>query len=339
MKKLISIIIPVYNVQGEYLQKSIQSIVEQKEFDETIEVIAVNDGSTLKSTIEQLELLKKDKRITIIDKPNGGVSSARNTGIDLSKGEYILFVDGDDFLEVDCLKRMKEIIKKEEFDIMFFKNSIYYSDTNKSEKNIDTFIIVKDDNKRELVRESILCFEHNGYNIGTPWAKLIKVELIKDNKLRYDENLPRSQDRVFMFDCLNFADVVKFYDYSGYIYNSNQYSVCQTYNKNLWFKLSNVYLAFEKKMQEYGYTEFYDLLKCTQINFFYSSLKLDIFHKDNEKSFVNRIKQANEIIKKELDLGIAIKYADYFSSKRRVMNKLLKYKMSSIVYLSFIIKK
>ncbi|MFI3326545.1 MAG: glycosyltransferase family 2 protein [Clostridia bacterium] len=334
---LISIVIPVYNVQGEYLEKCIKSIVEQDEFND-VEVIAVNDGSTLENCLKQLEILRKDNRVKIIDKPNGGVSSARNIGIEHSSGEYILFVDGDDFLEVDCLKKMKEVIKKEKFDIIFFKHSIFYSDTGNSQKNNDSFKITVDENKNQLVKESILCFDHNGYNIGTPWAKLIKMEIIEKNNLRYDENLPRSQDRVFMFDCLNYAENIKFYDYSGYIYNSNQYSVCNTYNKNLWFKLSNVYLAFEEKMKKYGYMEFFELLKCSQINFFYSSIKLDIFHKDNKISLLERISQANKIVKEELDFNVAIKNEKYFPKKRKILNKLLKYKLGIVVYLSFMIK-
>ena len=92
----LSVIVPVYNVEN-YVSECIESIVSQtlKE----IEIIVINDGCT-DNSIENIKKIK-DKRIMIVDKENGGLSSARNRGIKEAKGEYIIFIDSDDFLKYD----------------------------------------------------------------------------------------------------------------------------------------------------------------------------------------------------------------------------------------------
>ena len=95
----ISVIVPVYNV-SEYISRCADSIVSQKLYD--IELIFVNDGSkdNSREIVEKYQL--NDSRITILDKENGGLSSARNYGLRHAKGEYILFVDSDDYLELNA---------------------------------------------------------------------------------------------------------------------------------------------------------------------------------------------------------------------------------------------
>ena len=93
---MISIIVPIYNVEL-YLEKCIESIINQTYKD--IEVILINDGSTDKSGIICDKYAKIDDRIIVLHKENGGVSSARNKGLDIAKGDYIAFVDPDDYIE------------------------------------------------------------------------------------------------------------------------------------------------------------------------------------------------------------------------------------------------
>ena len=95
MKKKISVIIPVYNVE-KYIRECLDSVLEQSLKD--IEIICVNDGSTDSSRNILLEYRKKDSRVIVLDKQNGGLSSARNSGIDIAQGKYVLFLDSDDLL-------------------------------------------------------------------------------------------------------------------------------------------------------------------------------------------------------------------------------------------------
>ncbi|MFG6149944.1 glycosyltransferase family 2 protein [Halobacillus sp. B23F22_1] len=106
MNPAISIIVPVYNVEP-YLRRCLDSILEQTFTD--IEVIVVNDGSTDGSGEICDEFAEKDKRIRVIHKKNGGLSSARNAGLDIVKGEYIGFVDSDDYIDINMYKKLYEL--------------------------------------------------------------------------------------------------------------------------------------------------------------------------------------------------------------------------------------
>ena len=128
----ISIIIPVYNGE-EFLKRCLDSIIVQTY--QNWELIIVNDGSTDKTKDIIEEYIEKDKRIVVINKDNSGVSDSRNIGIDYSTGDYITFVDADDFLEKNMLLSIIELLNKEKYDVIrynYFKN---YSN-NKEIKNI-----------------------------------------------------------------------------------------------------------------------------------------------------------------------------------------------------------
>lgn len=102
-EKLISVIVPVYNVQP-FLTRCVNSILNQTY--KKIEIILVDDGSNDRSGVMCDELAKKDSRIIVIHKQNGGLSSARNTGLDVFRGEYVSFVDSDDYIEANMLEEL-----------------------------------------------------------------------------------------------------------------------------------------------------------------------------------------------------------------------------------------
>lgn len=99
----VTIIIPVYNVE-KYLEKCLNSVICQTLKD--IEIICVNDGSTDNSQQILKEYAQKDERIKIVDKKNGGLSSARNAGLDAATGEYCYFLDSDDWIELNTLEKL-----------------------------------------------------------------------------------------------------------------------------------------------------------------------------------------------------------------------------------------
>ena len=107
---LISVIVPVYNIEKEYLQRCIQSICNQTY--KNLEILLVDDGSTDGSSAVCDEFAKRDSRIRVFHKENGGSSSARNLGIQNAKGEYIGFIDSDDYIEPDMYALLAETIKK-----------------------------------------------------------------------------------------------------------------------------------------------------------------------------------------------------------------------------------
>lgn len=114
MNKLISVIVPVYNIEM-FVERCIKSIVEQSY--KNLEIILVDDGSTDNSANICDEWEKKDSRIKVVHKINGGLSDARNSGLDIVSGEYISFIDGDDFIDKDMYKNMIYYITNYDCDI------------------------------------------------------------------------------------------------------------------------------------------------------------------------------------------------------------------------------
>ena len=113
----VSVIVPVYNIE-EYVSYCIESLVGQDY--QNLEIILVDDGSKDLSFKICDEWSKRDSRIKIIRKPNGGLSSARNVGLDFATGEYVLFIDGDDYLANGAISAMMSIIETKEVDFVQF---------------------------------------------------------------------------------------------------------------------------------------------------------------------------------------------------------------------------
>ena len=180
-RPIISIIVPVYNVES-YLERCIESILNQsfKEF----ELILVNDGSTDGCKDICNEYKTKDKRIKVIHKENGGLSSARNAGLDIARGKYIGFVDSDDFINKDMYKILFDTIQANNSDMVicdYYK--VNEDDINKF-RNIKCScenIEVKNLNKLESIDNLFL----TGEKFIFAWNKLYKRELFND--LRYEK--------------------------------------------------------------------------------------------------------------------------------------------------------
>ena len=137
---LISVIVPVYNVE-KYLDKCIQSIVDQTYTN--LEIILVDDGSPDNSGAICDEWAEKDNRIKVIHKANGGLSDARNAGLDIATGEYIAFVDSDDYIELDFYDKLYNVIKATNCDISICNLRKVYENNNVSVNNCDTFEITE----------------------------------------------------------------------------------------------------------------------------------------------------------------------------------------------------
>ena len=151
---LFSIIIPVYNVE-KYLRDCLDSVLNQSYTD--WEAICVNDGSNDASTAILEEYAAKDSRIVIISQANGGLSAARNTGLNAAKGDYILFLDSDDWLEQDALQILAESITNE--DLICFNGKSYFEDTGDYEE-ADHIVPESFSNGWDYYSCNVLCHRH-----------------------------------------------------------------------------------------------------------------------------------------------------------------------------------
>lgn len=188
---MISIIIPIYNVE-DYLNKCIDSIIYQTYSD--WELILVDDGSFDSSPAICDSYATCDSRIRVIHKINEGVSKARNIGIEIAQGEYIVFCDADDYVDPNYLKQFLKNNKNADLVI-----TGYYFDTNNIVYSYKIYQEAYCKNLEEIKKHFFLQnLKSNGY----PWGKFYKHEIIKSNHLRFNEHLQINEDHLFVFQYL-----------------------------------------------------------------------------------------------------------------------------------------
>jgi len=180
----ISVIVPVYNTE-KYLRECVDSILAQTFTD--FELILVDDGSTDQSGVICDEYAQADARVRVFHKPNGGVSSARNLGLDNAQGEWIVFADADDILPDESLSIRFEAISKDNADLVFFR-ATFFGNMN--------FTLGPDENKVYHDLQSFQSDLPNYYPyIGTLWDKIYRKDAIA--LLRFDETMSLAEDHMF----------------------------------------------------------------------------------------------------------------------------------------------
>ena len=183
----VSVIIPVYNTEP-YLRQCMDSIVNQTLKD--IEIICVNDGSTDNSLNILKEYESKDPRVIVIDKEHKNAGAARNAGLKIAKGDYLVFIDSDDYAEPDYLKLMYEKIVADDADVCVCNYKIKYEGTNIIKERM--FNIYKPFSYRDFPSNFMS-------KVGLiPWNKMIRKSLVTRNNLSFQE-IKRFNDNFFSF--------------------------------------------------------------------------------------------------------------------------------------------
>lgn len=326
MQRKISVIVPVYNAE-KWLNRCVDSILKQsyKEF----ELILVNDGSK-DSSGEICDRYKEaDGRVRVLHKENAGVSEARNTGIDLATGDYIMFIDSDD-----------EILDG------FFENAL-----NKIE-NTDWYLSdfievvngkrnVKENNRKTLsgkitVAELYCGSEHDlwSINLWSPGCKLFKTSLIKEYNIRFEKNLRMEEDVFFNVMYAERAETAYVDEKDYYLYHKdNENSLVGRFNPNKYEESVRIYnewrrIIIEKGVSQEGIENFE--------NFYFRKMMLVIVHFYKHK---RPQKEKKEIIKKVINNEWVHKNCTYgksFSSK--LMRFLITKKMALLINIAFWIK-
>ena len=195
----ISVIVPVYNVE-KYLPRCIESILAQTFTD--FELLLIDDGSIDNSGKICDEFAMKDSRIKVFHKKNGGVSSARNVGLDNAKGDWITFSDSDDELFNNALKTYADIIQKyPNVDIICCGHSIYNRSGSTKNRICDKLLLIED-------KEQILLECEIGSSYGFLWNKCFRTTIVK--MCRFDENLSWCEDHIFTYEVVRFSRCVCF---------------------------------------------------------------------------------------------------------------------------------
>lgn len=210
----VSVIIPVYNAEIT-LHRCVDSVLAQTFTN--FELILINDGSIDDSKKICDDYAKKDSRVVVIHKENGGVSSARNRGINIARGKWITFIDSDDCIHAELL----ENLYKGDEDL---KICGYFDQLRSDSPNDRVYNSVK-----ECANYLDLECKHN--YINAPWAKLFKASIIKQNNLLFNESLSLGEDTVFVLYYFNYCNSVRTINKALYCYNRPN-SLATKYNFN-----------------------------------------------------------------------------------------------------------
>ena len=236
LSDLISVIIPVYNVE-KFLMRCYKSIADQTY--SKLEIILIDDGSVDNSGKICDEIAENDLRVKVIHKKNEGLGLARNTGLDMASGDYVVFVDSDDFVKKNYIEIMYKAIKENNADVSSCGITQYYADGSQYEKpicDIKKFYSEKEEISRFLI-SMIGSLPEEGANNKIPmsvWHQMYSMKIIKKYKLAFcSEREFISEDIIFQIDYFSKAKSVVLLEETLYFYYCSQVGSLSTkYREN-----------------------------------------------------------------------------------------------------------
>lgn len=202
----ISLIVPVYKAE-QCLRRCVDSILAQSFTD--FELILVDDGSPDHSGTVCDEYATKDNRVVVIHKENGGVSTARNMGLDVAQGEFVGFIDSDDAVDASYLATLYQ---NGEFDFVSAGFKMQGPD-----KSWQTMLFCEDSTNSKKVAKYPSRYMGK-YYFGAPWAKLFKRDILNQHGLRFPLDIHNGEDTLFIFQYLGYAEKIKIVPMCGYNY-------------------------------------------------------------------------------------------------------------------------
>lgn len=303
MKPKVSIIVPIYNME-KYLSRCLDSLLSQSLRE--IEIIAINDGSS-DSSLSILKYYNKiDPRLKVIDKTNEGVSSARNEGLLLACGDYIGFVDPDDWVNQEMYAELYKAALNEKADIVMCSYMREFSNHSK-EKNFN----LPEKKKYEGLEINILLrklfgpLEKEVANPelldawGTVWSKLYRADLIKSNNLTFTNlnEIGTSEDSLFNIEAFYLAKSIVFVNKPFYHYwRENSSSVTASYKPNLSTQWDNLYVRLSNFIIEKKLDMEFSVALNNRICLNTLGLGFNIISKDNLDSSISKVKKIKKIL-------------------------------------------
>lgn len=238
-KPLVSIAIAAYNAE-KYLRECLDSVLEQEY--KNIEVIVINDGSK-DSTLDICNSYL-DERLHVYSQENKGLSYSRNRGMDLAKGEWLLFVDADDLLHKNIISDLISNVKPGVDLVMF--------NTGKRESGKTNFVRSFPEGISDICENPMDTFFSGDYAYGLCWGKLYRTAFLKENELRVDPARAIGEDRDFNYFVFKKVKRIQYYDnpYEGYVYRVNSQSESRKYSEKLIQDYISLIVAMENRFPE-----------------------------------------------------------------------------------------
>ena len=327
---MVSVIIPVYNVE-KFLNRCVDSILSQTY--KNIEIILVDDGAQDSSPQICDEYAHKDIRVKVIHKNNGGLASARNAGLKVAKGDYILFVDSDDWIKDITVEELLNIAVKNQVDfVRFIPVSAGYPDRpDGTPINFGTEDFMEDGvyNKEKMIRDIYpRLFVTPQLTMGpivAAWRSLYNRKFLVDNNLYFDEEVKYSEDAIFSAKVVYNSNKF-YYIKGGYYYNYfyNTSSITKSFKKDRWNVCKILSSTFKK---EFGNKSDYDFSKQLHLEDIYNVLNA-LGQNTYIESFKNRYKYVKDIFNDNFTKQ-SMKYINLtdVNIKLKIILYLIKYKL------------
>lgn len=291
MQPLISIIVPVYNVE-KYINKCMDSIINQSLKD--IEIIMIDDGSTDRCPEILDKYALEDNRIKVIHQKNAGQGAARNKGIDAAKGQFVCFVDADDWIEHNFCELMFNNLQKNNADIIICGRIINYEDSNnryfiKLDNKITQFI----DNDFEEYIKSGNFFD----NTLVVTNKIYKLEMIKAINLKFkDVNEIGSEDTIFNYQILTVTSKIVTIEQCLYNTLARNGSTMRTYRPGYMMRIANLVEYLDKWSMQNNYNLYMRCIPYIVIHFIQRNYQIISNYSDSKIiDFSNELKAACKI--------------------------------------------
>lgn len=334
MKKgLVTIVLPIYNVE-KYLNRCIYSVINQSYTN--IEIILVDDGSKDNCPAICDEWAKKDSRIKVIHKKNAGLGMARNTGIENANGEFIYFLDSDDFIENNTIEKCYNLAHKENAEIVIFGFNNVSSDEKIQKSTIP--------NPKKLIyedKEILDSFLPNliGPNTKTgeitnlwmsAWASFYSMDLIHQTKWKFvSEREIISEDIFSLLSLYKNVKKVAILTEPLYYYCENDTSLTHTYRKDRYERIKYFYDACQEEASKLGYSqEIKDRLAYPYISNVIAALKMIV----NANCSKSEKIESSKLILNDKHLLNVVKSKNYTKEKitRKILLLTFKYKMNML---------
>lgn len=306
-----SVIIPVYNTARDYLEPCLNSLINQTFAD--IEIILVDDGS--KEPCAQLldEYAQTDDRIRVIHQQNQGVSAARNNGIQAARADWLLFVDADDWVELNTCETLKEHLEETDCDILQFNAVREYADRQVNMNHgleAGRLYDTSDVDTREFLYRKVMNVPGNACVFYYSCDKVIKRAFLMEHDLRYPVGVPKSEDKVFFLGCYEKLRKLCYVDYTLYHYRMNSASAVHRYNdkadancSQLASLLMEIAQRMDRELGEKKNQPGYDRISRDCNRFIFGILSdvlfLKYFHPDNPAGRMVRAAEAEAFLNSE----------------------------------------
>ena len=246
----VSVIVPVFNVE-KYLRKCVDSIINQTL--EDIEIILVDDGSPDNCPQICDEYAEKDSRIKVIHQQNSGQSKARNVGMEVAKGEYIGFVDSDDYIESDMYECLYNIAVNNNVDVV---SSACYRNIGDIQSILGFSFIKNTIIIKEHIKE-LVCNCMTNKVIWFTWKSIFRKKMLVDNGIKFPDGINYGEDPIFNLDAYMNSDKIYYFDKPLYHYVFRENSTCTVkYKNNFSEKLQKKYLSIIDRFKKYNIEEY-----------------------------------------------------------------------------------